>query len=72
MSVFLIIIFLSAASLAVDYGWMVVRKRQLQGITDRAAMAAVLQGGDPRTAAQSAVAADSAPSVTIEIGRAHV
>ena len=60
MSVFLIIIFLSAASLAVDYGWMVVRKRQLQGITDRAAMAAVLQGGDPRTAAQSAVAADSA------------
>ncbi|MCI1141788.1 pilus assembly protein TadG-related protein [Sphingomonas sp. WKB10] len=65
MSVFLIIIFLSAASLAVDYGWMVVRKRQLQGITDRAAMAAVLQGGDPRTAAQSAVAADSAPSVTI-------
>ncbi|GEM72778.1 TadG family pilus assembly protein [Sphingomonas aquatilis] len=65
MSVFLIVIFLSAASLAVDYGWMVVRKRQLQGITDRAAMAAVLQGGDPRTAAQSAVAADSAPSVTI-------
>lgn len=70
LSVFLIIIFLSAASLAVDYGWMVVRKRQLQGMTDRAAMAAVLQGGDPRVAAQGAIAADRAPDVTIVLAQA--
>ena len=65
LSVFLLAIVIGAAAVAVDYGSMVLRKRQLQGMTDRAAMTAVLQGGDPRVAAQNAIAADGVASVTL-------
>jgi uncharacterized membrane protein len=64
LSVFLITIFLGGAATAVDYGSMVMRRQQLQGLADRAALASVTSG-DATTATAQLIAAEGMDGVSL-------
>ena len=64
LSVFLILIFMGGAATAVDYGSLVMRKQQLQGLADRAAMVSVGTANAATTASQL-IAVEGASGVTL-------
>lgn len=64
LSVFLILIALGGAATAVDYGSLVMRKQQLQGLADRAALASVAMG-DAGIATGQLIDAEGVSDVTL-------
>ena len=64
LSVFLILIFMGGAATAVDYGSLVMRKQQLQGLADRAAMVSV-GTANAATTANQLIAVEGASGVTL-------